>query len=304
MSLPITMLMTALGLLLIASIGFIIWRMISSRHFPLLFFLFLILPVGQMFMLYSFQFETWSMHWLLGVLLALLADVVLVLYAISQERKIAAEEELKDVRHIMELEKSHYATVQSRREQLSEIRNDFNKRLVLFMEHIGDDDASTQGAIAAMAEKINQTREHTYCGIPVINAILTEKAEECAEAGIGFEVSLDIPPRIVVSQMHLCSIFGNLLDNAISACNQAEHNNASTIHLSSMVDGDYLFIKATNPANRSDCKPADGRGYGFRILTDLAKRYGGDFFNQYDNGTFAAIVSLLAVASAEDFAHG
>ena len=300
MSLPITILMTALGLLLTASIGFIIWRMSTSKHFPLLFFLFLILPVGQMFMLYSFQFETWSIHWLIGVLLALLADAVLVLYAISQERKIAAEEELEDVRHRMELEKSHYATVQSRREQLSEIRNDFNNRLLLFLEHSGDDDVSTQGAIAAMSERINQTRENTYCGIPVVNAILTEKAEECAAAGIGFEVSLDIPPRIVVSQMHLCSIFGNLLDNAICACSQAEHNSEPTIHLSSMADGDYLFIKATNPSNIPNYKPTDGRGYGFRILTDLAKRYGGDFYNQYDKGTFAAIVSLLAVASEDD----
>lgn len=300
MSLPIIILMTALGLLSLISIGFIIWRMISTKHFPLLFFTFLILPVGQMFMLYSFHFDTWSIHWLLGVLLALLADVILVLYAISQEKKIAAEEELKNVRHIMELEKSHYATAQNRQERMAEIRADFNKRLALVIERSGDDDTAIHGAIAAMADKINQTRENPYCNIPVVNAILTEKAEASAELGINLVVSIDIPSHLVVEQMHLCSIFGNLLDNAISACNQSEHSTTPTIRLSSMVDGDYLFIKATNPSNRPNLKHADGRGYGFRIMTDLAKRYGGDFYNQYDKGTFAAIVSLLAVASEDD----
>jgi signal transduction histidine kinase len=273
--------------------------MIFKKQSPLFMFLFLILPIGQIFMLYSFRFETWSVYWLSGLVLNLLADVLLLGYTILQESKSAAEEELKEVEHRIALEKSHYYAVQRRREQLEKIRLDFHSRLEVAMKLEAGKDASARNMIAAMSDQINQTRENTYCGIPVVNAILTEKEEVCLQAEINLQVSLDIPQLPWIEQMHLCSIFGNLLDNAITACKQMEHNEPPVIRLSSMVDGDYMFIKVTNPSNKPGRKPVAGRGYGFRILSDLAKRYGGSFQSHYHNGIFTAVVSLLAVDTTE-----
>jgi two-component sensor histidine kinase len=66
------------------------------------------------------------------------------------------------------------------------------------------------------------------------------------------------------------------------------------IQLSSLTDGDYLFIKAVNPSFEPK-KPEPGRGYGMRILSELAEQYGGAFFSEYQSGVFTAVVSLLAV---------
>jgi hypothetical protein len=62
-----------------------------------------------------------------------------------------------------------------------------------------------------------------------------------------------------------------------------------------MVDGDYLFIKVTNPSAEPPKKAQPGRGLGTRILSDLAARYGGRYQADYKGGTFTAMVSLLAV---------
>lgn len=299
MSVIISILIAAVVLLLTAAVGFILQCMIFKKQFPLFMFLFLILPVGQIFMLYSFRFETWSAYWLLGLVLNLLADVLLLGFTISQERKSAAEEELKEVEHRISLEKSHYDEVLRRREQLEKIRLDFHNRLDLVMKLEAGKNASVRNMIAAMSDQINQTRENTYCDIPVVNAILTEKEEVCLQAEIGFQVSLDIPALPWIEQMHLCSIFGNLLDNAITACKQMEHKEPPMIQLSSMVAGDYLFIKVTNPSNKPRRKQITGRGYGFRILSDLTERYGGSFQSHYHNGIFTAVVSLLAVETME-----
>jgi hypothetical protein len=61
-----------------------------------------------------------------------------------------------------------------------------------------------------------------------------------------------------------------------------------------MAEGDYLFIKAVNPSAEPPKKPLPGHGYGSRILSGLAARYGGDYQGEYRNGVFAAVVSLLA----------
>lgn len=299
MSVIISILMAALILLLAAAGGFILQRMIFKKQFPLFMFLFLILPVGQISMLYSFRFETWSVYWLSGLILNMLADVLLLGYTIFQEKKSAAEEELKEVEHRIALEKSHYDAVQKRRDQLEMIRLDFHDRLDLVMKLEAGKDASARDMIAAMSDQINRTRENIYCSIPVVNAILTEKEEACLQEEIDLQASLDIPELPWIEQMHLCSIFGNLLDNAITACKQVEHKEPPVIQLSSMVTGDYLFIKVTNPSNKPRRKPAAGRGYGFRILSDLAERYGGSFQSHYSNGIFTAVVSLLVAENME-----
>jgi hypothetical protein len=68
--------------------------------------------------------------------------------------------------------------------------------------------------------------------------------------------------------------------------------------LTSLTDGDYLFIKAVNPSGEPPKEPMPGHGYGSRVLTDLAARYGGDYRTEYRNGVFTAVVSLLAVGGA------
>jgi len=288
----------ALGItvyILSGSLSVIIRRIAVTRKVRPLFLLFFILPVGQIITVYSFMFSIWTVTWIIGVLLSFVADLVLLTYTIAQEKKTELEEELRETLHQMELEQFHYREVEQRREELSKIRRDFNKQLMSVAQLVrSGEESPAQEMIRSLSEAINKTKENPYCVIPVVNAILTEKAQECAAAGIGFEVELDIPARLTMEQMHLCSIFSNLMDNAINACKQIRGEKPA-IRLYSKVDGDYLFIKAVNPSAEPPKKPLSGRGYGTRILSDLAARYGGNYKSEYRDGMFTAVASFLAV---------
>ena len=52
--------------------------------------------------------------------------------------------------------------------------------------------------------------------IPVVNDVLSEKNKVCMNDGVELSVDLDFPPVLQVEPLHLCSIFSNLLDNAIN----------------------------------------------------------------------------------------
>jgi signal transduction histidine kinase len=281
-------------LILAAAVGIILWRVVSTRRLPVYICLFLILPGGQLLMLYSFSFDAWSVFWLLGLLLGLAADVLLLIYTILQEKKTAALEALRETRHRIDLEKSHYEAVERRREELDKIRKVFSKKLetVTGFARSGEDEKVREG-ISALTEKINRTKDNPYCAIPVINAVLTEKEQNCAAAGIDLSIDLNFPHVLAVEPMHLCSIFSNILDNAISACMKTRSTDKPVIRLSSLTDGDYLFIKAVNPSVEPN-KPTPGRGYGMQILKELAKQYDGDFQSNYRDGIFTAVISLLA----------
>ena len=309
---------TSIIFIIFGSLTVFAWRMISARRFRPFFLLYFIMPIGQLVTVVGFFYSARLELWLSGIFVNIIAVLVLLVYTVSQEKKAELEEELKMTRHAMELEQSHYRGVENRREELQKIRHDFNNQLVSIGLLINSGEGkSAQDLIKSLSDTIAGTSENTYCGIPVVNAILTEKAQACEAAGIGFEVDLDLPASLGVEQMHLCSIFGNMLDNAITACKKAdsadEQGKAAAadrldsgvgpdvpgrpvIQLRSMTEGDYLFIKVVNPSGEPPKKPAPGRGYGSRILADFAARYGGVYTTEYAGGMFTVVVSLLAPA--------
>ena len=295
--------LTAFIFILLGSASVIIWRMIEARKFQPIFLLFFILPTGQMITAYSYLFASSTgdeiiftssaVIWLVGLLLNVGGDMVLLTYVLSQEKKAALEEALREAEHQMQLEQIHYAEVDQRREAFTRIRHDFNNQLASVAQLIrANETDSALSLIGSVADEIHDTKENPYCAIPVVNAILTQKAQSCGRAGIGIEIELDMPPQTSVEPMHLCSVFSNLLDNAITAC---EGQESSVIRLTSKVDGDYLFVKVINPSRKPPSAPAPGRGYGTRILTELASRYSGDYRAEYEKGTYTAVISMLAV---------
>jgi signal transduction histidine kinase len=293
----VAFLSSSLLLILLTATVLILRRLISGRQVPVLLCIFPILPVGQLLMLHSFSFDKWSVSWLLGLLLGLAAIIMVLLSAIMQEKKAAVEEELRDTRHRMELEKSHYEAVAERRAELAEICQDFNEKLenIAVLAHTGED-AKARASIAALAEKIDRTKENPYCAFPVINAVLTQKEKDCRAAEIVFDVDLKLPSTLVVTPMHLCSIFSNILDNAIAACRSRDSMDKPVIRLSSALDGDYLLIKSANPADAPNPSPAPapGHGYGLRIIAGLVEQYGGDFHVDYSDGVFTVLLLLPA----------
>jgi len=282
--------------IILGSLTVLVWRSISTRRFQPFFLLFFIFPVGQFIMLLSIVFTTWTTVWLFGILVSLVANLMLLVYTISLDKKTALEEELRETRHVMELEHSHYREIELRREELAKIRHDFNNQLATIgrLIHAGEE-SSAKNMISALSEEIADTKENPFCNIPVINAVISEKANICTAYGINLIVDLNIPDSLSVEEMRLCSIFSNLLDNAINSCKQNPQENTTTITLQSIIDGDYLFMKVVNPSGEPPVKAKPDRGYGIRIISDLTARYGGDYQMDYHDGMYTAIVSLLAV---------
>ncbi len=277
---------------MVSSLCVLLLRTISIRKFQPFYLLFLIFPLSLTALASCYLFPDYMTPlWLLGVLLGLGAEIGLLEYTINQEQKTTLEQELQAARHAMALEHQHYQEVESRREELARIRHDFNNQLAAIEQMIrtgADDDA--QRMIARLAQDIRQTRENPYCAIPVVNAVLMEKQRACAGASAALEVELQMPPSSHIESLHLCSIFSNLLDNAIAGVKTVPENER-LIRLTTKTEGDYLFIKTTNPSAPPQKTPS-GRGLGQKILKDLAARYNGEFLNTYKDGTYTVMVTL------------
>lgn len=272
----------------------IIWifRMLHMQTFQPFYLLYLVFPISQGIMLYCSIYGNIQYLWLLGVVLSLGAQIALLIYTISQEERSELEDKLRETRHMMALEQEHYKEVENRQEELAHIRHDFNNQLAAIGQLIRNgEDQEAEQLVYALGDAIKGPKENPYCSIPVANAILTEKARTCAEKGIQFETELQIPSTVSIEPMLLCSIFSNLMDNAIRGTEAADIEER-LIRLVARKDGDYLFIKVTNPAPPPELGKNRRHGYGKLILEEIAQRYNGASQGNYQDGIYSAVISL------------
>ncbi len=293
-SLPDAILYTMIAIIcniLFDALVVILARTLQGRKFSPVYLPVIGITVSLWGNFYVYVSNAGALIWCICMGLSAMAFVALLYYVTELERKQALEEELQDTRHRMALEQAHYRAVEDRQEALARIRHDFNNQLATIGQLIrqGEEEGARE-MIDALAADIAATRPASYCTIPVVNALLTEKEKTCAQAGVTFRCDLHLPEMPAVEPLHLCSIFANLLDNAIRAAARSGVPQP-TVRLSSMESGDYLFIKTVNPAAPAE-GPREGHGYGSRILQDLARRYGGEYRTDCTEGVYTAVVSL------------
>lgn len=155
-------------------------------------------------------------------------------------------------------------------------------------------------------EKLEKTTRTHYCANATANAILALKARTCADAGIEFTFTGFVPQELATDDLELCSVFSNLLDNAINAAgNHANNAPASFVRISCTAKGVYLIIKVVNScsleietsvtAKRRPkyADPSREHGWGLEIVNDICSKRGGSFALEHTSPTEITATAIL-----------
>ena len=131
-----------------------------------------------------------------------------------------------------------------------------------------------------------------------MQAILEGKQLRAKQEHIQVSYEILLPEKISIDTTDLSSIFFNLLDNAIEACN-ASGNPDPEIRLSANISNGFLTIYMHNTKNplqsfthKTTKSEPGSHGYGLSIIEDICQRYNGSYQWIDHNDTFDSIVLL------------
>ena len=144
---------------------------------------------------------------------------------------------------------------------------------------------------------ISDRRYPVIMGAPIVNAIIGEKATLCEMNDIAFRADIHLEKPDGISKNHLCSIFFNLLDNAIKETVKLDDVSARHIEIKAAQKHSVILISCKNPVpgNIENCKldPQKSSGYGLKILSDIAIRYDGSFDIDITDGICTAVIAVV-----------
>jgi len=134
------------------------------------------------------------------------------------------------------------------------------------------------------------------------NAIINQKYWEANQARVEFLTDGAFHKDLLMSKLDLCSLLGNLLDNAIEAATQVETETLRRVKLSIRRKGNLLILVVENgyaiePVLENGVfvthkKDKDLHAIGIRSINYVAKKYDGVVNNSYKNNWFKAAVML------------
>ncbi|MDD4774158.1 MAG: ATP-binding protein [Eubacteriales bacterium] len=164
---------------------------------------------------------------------------------------------------------------------------------------LSGDEVKTKEYLLKLNDDLTQIDTVIKTGNVMIDAILNSKLSLIKSKNIAVQAKAVVPDDLKISEIDLCVIIGNLLDNAMEAC--MIDNRDSWIRVYIGILKGQLYISVSNfvsgklkksGKNYLSTKTGGGHGFGLMRVDRIADKYNGYVNRQNEDGVFATEVML------------
>ena len=202
---------------------------------------------------------------------------------------------LKLVEYQTEQSRRHLGEVQGIYREMRGYKHDFHNHLQTLKGQL--ENGQTQRALAYLEQLDRQLMEVDTLlktGNIALDAILSAKVAQAKSAGILVAVKANVPEGLLLSDLELSIVVGNLLDNAIEACMGAAGERFLRIFMG--MKGKMLYFSMLNASGRKLPKKAglfsshkNGfHGFGLRRAEAILAEHGGWCKYNSEDGAFTS----------------
>lgn len=201
-----------------------------------------------------------------------------------------------------ELITTHYAEVDSMYRKMRSWRHDYRHHIQTMKAHLQKGETEALGRYLDMLDTDLKTVDTVIkTGNPITDAILNSKITLALDKKIKVKADANIPCVLGISELELCSIIGNLFDNAIEASLKLpEEERLIRVYMEVKETG-RLYISFTNFTAAQKLKKIMGRyistkgrdhGIGLERIDKTVERLHGYIRRNSEDGAFTTEILL------------
>ena len=151
----------------------------------------------------------------------------------------------------LDYQKNYYEKVINNYGEARKALHDMNNHMSVIKYFLENKDyKNMDDYIKSLSERIVTNKNNNICSNKVINAICLDKCDRCKKEGINIRFDIIINKELNIDNLDLCIVLGNLIDNAIEACEKInEKEFQRVIQVSARIYLNQIYIKVINSKN-------------------------------------------------------
>jgi sensor histidine kinase regulating citrate/malate metabolism len=188
--------------------------------------------------------------------------------------------------------------IQNMYRQMQEWRHDYRNHIQNMKTRLDGDQGELEQYLDDLADELTQADTSIKTGNVMADAVLNSKLSIAEQKGVQLNIKAHIPKGVAMTDVELCSVLGNILDNAIEACEKLPCDKRFLrVYIDKFKGQFYLSVQNSSPSVQRDkgifCTTKAGtHGFGLFRIDRIAKKYGGYVNRQYEEGVFATELLL------------
>ena len=196
-----------------------------------------------------------------------------------------------------ELIQKYFLEVENMYQKMRGWRHDYRHHIQTMKVHMSNGEIKEISAYLDMLDNdLTNVETVIKTGNRMADAILNSKLSLAAQKEINVKAEANIPVALTISELDLCTVIGNLLDNAMDACMElpvAER----LIRIYMEMKGNYLYISVINTAGgkkKTSYRTTKGEGHGFGLkrIDMIVEKYGGYITRASEDEAFSTEILL------------
>jgi sensor histidine kinase regulating citrate/malate metabolism len=211
------------------------------------------------------------------------------------------DHENKTLRENIRKEYNYYLNINKEKDKVKELYHDTKNHMVC-IRHLCEKNDTPRiiEYIDSMESKIikyKQYKDEFNTGNMILDSILTNKKFICVEKNIDFYACIDFSKNDFMDMMDVCTIFSNIIDNAIEACDKIDSIDIlKKIKIESKYIDDFCIIVIENTKINEIIKKRNFiltnkknsyvHGIGLKNVKKCVEKYCGEIVINYSENTF------------------
>ena len=230
---------------------------------------------------------------LLGIFL-LLYEMYRVAMEYTRNTRLDRENQL------LAVESRRYMELRAYMEQTRSLRHDFRQHLHVIsgLTEAGELE-ELKSYLRQYEDELNDARP-TLCANPAVDALAGHYDSDARQKGIPVEWKLELPKRLPLPEADLCTLLGNLLENAVFASQKLPPDERQVRVMARMLSPAMLGIVVENRYDGVLKKQKgvlhstkhEGQGIGLVSINTTVQKYHGNLTVETENNVFRANVLL------------